>query len=490
MAERPAPTLTPSRREGNGTAWMRRIARVHFVGIGGVGMSGIAEVLHTLGYQVSGSDLREGAAVRRLRGLGVQVFLGHRAAQVEGVDVVVTSSAVALDNPEVARARELRVPVVPRAEMLAELMRFRQGIAIAGTHGKTTTTSLVASVLAEGGLDPTFVIGGRLNSAGAHARLGAGRYLVAEADESDASFLHLLPVIAVVTNIDADHMETYGGDFDRLRGAFLEFLHRLPFYGLAVLCADDPVVAALVPQVTRPVLTYGLAPDCDLYATAVRQEGLTTRFRAVRPAAGEELEVTLNLPGRHNVLNALAGIAVGLELGVPGEAIGRALEGFQGIGRRFQVYGEVDAPGGQVLLVDDYGHHPREIAATVEAARASWPGRRLVVAFQPHRFTRTRDLLDDFAQVLCEVDVLLLLDVYAAGEAPIPGVDGRALARAIRARGRVEPVFVAGADELPQALARVLVGGDVVLTLGAGDIGAVAPQIAAGALTAAPEDHP
>ncbi len=484
MAETTLTAPPFERRQGNGSAWMRRIARVHFVGIGGVGMSGIAEVLATLGYQVSGSDLKESAATRRLQGLGVRVFLGHAAAQVEGVDVVVVSSAVRPDNPEVVRARELRVPVVPRAEMLAELMRFRQGIAVAGTHGKTTTTSLVASVLAEGGLDPTFVIGGRLNSAGTHARLGAGRYLVAEADESDASFLHLLPVVAVVTNIDADHMETYGGDFDRLRGAFLEFLHRLPFYGLAVLCADDPVLRGLIGEVSRPVLTYGLGPEADLYATDVRQDRLQTRFRAVHRATGEALEVTLNLPGRHNVLNALAAIAVGRELGVSGEAVCQALESFQGIGRRFQVYGPIPAGAGQVLLVDDYGHHPREIAATVQAARASWPERRLVVAFQPHRYTRTRDLLDDFAGVLSEVDVLVLLDVYPAGEPPIPGVDGRALARAIRARGRVEPIFVPEARDLPGVLAGVVADGDVVLTMGAGDIGAVAPRLAAAGLPA------
>jgi UDP-N-acetylmuramate--alanine ligase len=483
MAETPV-TVPPNRRDANGSAWMRRIARVHFVGIGGVGMSGIAEVLATLGYQVSGSDLKESAATRRLQGLGVRTFVGHEAGQVEGVDVVVVSSAVRRDNPEVVRARELRVPVVPRAEMLAELMRFRQGIAVAGTHGKTTTTSLVASVLAEGGLDPTFVIGGRLNSAGTHARLGAGRYLVAEADESDASFLHLLPVVAVVTNIDADHMETYGGDFDRLRAAFVEFLHRLPFYGLAVLCVDDPVLRGLLGEVSRPVLTYGLSPDADLHATDVRQDRLQTRFRAVHRATGEALDVALNLPGRHNVLNALAAIAVGRELGVAGEAVCRALESFQGIGRRFQVYGPISAGAGNALLVDDYGHHPREIAATVQAARAGWPERRLVVAFQPHRYTRTRDLLDDFAGVLSEVDVLLLLDVYPAGEPPIPGVDGRALARAIRARGRVEPIFVAETRDLPGVLAGVLADGDVLLTMGAGDIGAVAPRLAAGGLPA------
>ena len=486
MADAPVSVPPAVRREGNGTAWMRRIERVHFVGIGGVGMSGIAEVLATLGYRVSGSDVKEGPATRRLQGMGVRVFLGHEASQVEGVDVVVVSSAVRRDNPEVVRARELRVPVVPRAEMLAELMRFRQGIAVAGTHGKTTTTSLVASVLAEGGLDPTFVIGGRLNSAGTHARLGAGHYLVAEADESDASFLHLLPVVAVVTNIDADHMDTYGGDFDRLRAAFLEFLHRLPFYGLAVLCVDDPVVRALLGEVSRPVLTYGFSLEADLRAVDVRQERLQTSFRAVRGATGEALDLVLNLPGRHNVLNALAAVAVGRELGVSGEAIGQALGSFQGIGRRFQVFGPVAAGTGQVLLVDDYGHHPREIAATIQAARASWPDRRLVVAFQPHRYSRTRDLIDDFAGVLSEVDVLVLLEVYAAGEAPIPGVDGRALARAIRARGRVEPIFVAETRELPGVLARVVADGDVLVTMGAGDIGAVAPRLAADGLVPAP----
>ncbi len=462
--------------------WMRRIRRIHFVGIGGAGMSGIAEVLQNLGYQVSGADLRESAATRRLRDQGVKVYIGHQAAQVEGCDVVVISSAVTSGNPEVERARELRIPVVPRAEMLAELMRFRQGIAVAGTHGKTTTTSLIASVLAEGGLDPTFVIGGRLNSAGAHARLGTGPFLVAEADESDASFLHLHPVVAVVTNVDADHMETYGGDFERLRAAFGQFLHQLPFYGLAVLCADDAVLKDMIQGVTRPVLTYGTVENADLRAVNVQQSGTRTHFQVLRKDGSEPLTVELNLPGRHNVLNALAAIAVGLEVGVSDALIRQALEGFQGIGRRFQLYGEIPVPGGKALFVDDYGHHPREVAATIQAVRASWPGRRLVAAFQPHRFTRTRDLFEDFTLVLSEVDVLLLLEIYPAGEAPIPGADGRTLSRAIRARGRVEPVFVEGAADLPAALAGVVADGDVILTLGAGDIGAVAAQIAADGL--------
>ncbi len=463
--------------------WMRRVRHIHFVGIGGAGMSGIAEVLSNLGYQVSGTDLQENAATRRLRGQGVEVFLGHDRAHVDGCHVVVISSAVGDENPEVQRARELRVPVVPRAEMLAELMRFRQGVAVAGTHGKTTTTSLIASVLAEGGLDPTFVIGGRLIGANTHARLGTGQYLVAEADESDASFLHLQPLVAVVTNIDADHMSTYGGDFERLRQAFLEFLHRPPFYGLAVLCLDDPVVRELVPNVPRPVLTYGMTEAADVYATDVRQQGSRTRFTVVGAGSGKPLDMVLNLPGRHNVLNALAAVAVAGELGVPDKAICQALEGFEGIARRFQVYGELSTPAGQVLLIDDYGHHPREVAATVAAIRDGWPERRLVLAFQPHRYSRTRDLFEDFAQVLSQVDVLVLLEVYGAGEAPIPGADGRTLSRAIRARGQVDPVFVPSPADLPEALAGVLVGDDVLLTLGAGDIGAAARRLAEGFAT-------
>ncbi len=458
--------------------WMRRIRHLHFVGIGGAGMSGIAEVFQNLGYRVSGADLKENAATRRLRKLGVAVFIGHDPEHVAGSDVVVTSSAVDDENPEVQQARALRVPVVPRAEMLAELMRFRQGVAVAGTHGKTTTTSLIASVLAEGGLDPTFVIGGRLNSAGAHARLGSGQYLVAEADESDASFLHLQPLVAVVTNVDADHMVTYGGEFDRLRQAFVEFLHRLPFYGLAVLCLDDPVLRELIPTVPRPVLSYGMGEAADVYATEIRQEGTRTRFRVVRKSSDKPLEILLNLPGQHNVLNALAAVAVASELGVTDAAIRRALESFEGIDRRFQLYGELETPRGRVLLIDDYGHHPREVAATIQAIRAGWPGRRIVLAFQPHRYTRTRDLFEDFTHVLSQVDVLVLLEVYPAGEMPIPGADGRTLSRAIRARGQVDPVFVTSVSELPDVLSGVLDDDDVLLTLGAGDIGGVASELA------------
>lgn len=456
---------------------MRRINHIHFVGIGGVGMSGIAEVLHNLGYAVSGSDLRDSAVTRRLRELGMTVQIGHAETNISGADVVVTSSAVVSDNPEVQAAHAARIPVVRRAEMLAELMRFRYGIAMAGTHGKTTTTSLVASVLAEGGLDPTFVIGGRLNSAGSNARLGVGQYLVAEADESDASFLHLQPMMAVVTNIDADHLSTYGGDFSRLRATFLEFLQHLPFYGLALLCVDDPVVAELVPEVSRPVQTYGIdAENADLRATQLKQDGQYTQFTVQRPE-GEPLPITLNLPGRHNVLNALAAIGIAQELGVEDAAIQRALANFQGVGRRFQTYGEIETAAGPVLLVDDYGHHPREIAAIINAAQAGWPDRRLVVAFQPHRYTRTHELLDDFAEVLSGVDALVLTEVYAAGEQPIPGADGRALARALRSRGKVEPVFVSRSQDLPDALRGVLHEGDLLITLGAGDIGQVAAQL-------------
>ena len=462
--------------------WMRRIRRLHFVGIGGAGMGGIAEVLHNLGYEVSGSDLRENTMTSRLRELGVEVLLGHEAGHVRGRDVVVVSSAVSAHNPEVEAAREMQIPVVPRAQMLAELMRFWNGIAVAGTHGKTTTTSLVASLLAEGGLDPTFVIGGLLNSSGGHARLGLGQYLVAEADESDASFLYLQPVLAVVTNIDADHMGTYGGDFGRLRATFVEFLHHLPFYGLAVLCAEDPVVRGLVPEVNRPTVTYGFSEDVDYRAVDIRQEGRRTAFRVVRADGGEALQLVLNLPGRHNVLNALAAIAVAHELEISDEVIHRALDGFGGIGRRFEIHADTPAPAGPVMLVDDYGHHPREVAATLRALREGWPGRRVVVLFQPHRFTRTHDLLDDFAMVLSEADVLLVLEVYAAGEAPIAGADGRALCRAIRARGQVDPVFVESMADVPQVLRGVLQAGDALLVLGAGDIGTLPPRLAAGAL--------
>ena len=465
---------------------MGRIRRIHFVGIGGAGMSGIAEVLLNLGYRVSGSDLRESSATRRLQALGARICLGHEGAHVEGVDVVVVSSAIGEDNPELQAARAARIPVVPRAEMLAELMRFRYGIAVAGTHGKTTTTSLVASLLAEGGLDPTFVIGGRLNSAGSNANLGGSRYLVAEADESDASFLYLQPVIAVVTNVDADHLETYGGDFGRLQETFVEFLHHLPFYGQAVLCADDPVAASLAARVGRPVVTYGTVPEADVRAEGLSFAAGRSRFR-VRCAGREDLDLVLNLPGRHNVLNALAGVTVARELGVPDAAIARALEGFQGIGRRFHVLGEVPLGDGTALLVDDYAHHPREIAATMEATRQAWPGRRLLVAFQPHRYSRTRDLFEDFVEVLSGADALLLGEVYPAGEAPILGADGRSLCRALRRRGEVEPVFVAGIGDLPRVLAGVIRPGDVVLTLGAGDIGRVAADLPA-TLAASGED--
>lgn len=457
---------------------MRRIRRIHFVGIGGAGMSGIAEVLLNLGYEVSGSDLHESAVTRRLQELGARVCRGHAPGHVQGADVVVVSSAVTAENPEVMAAHEALVPVVPRAEMLAELMRFRHGIAVAGTHGKTTTTSLIASLLAEGGLDPTFVIGGLLNSAGSNARLGAGRYLVAEADESDASFLHLKPMLAVVTNIDADHLSTYEGSFQRLRDTFVEFLRHLPFYGLAVLCADDPQVAKILPQVGRPLLTYGTGADCDVRASEIRQQGMRTSFQVHLPETHEPLDVTLNLPGKTSVLNALAAIAVAHELGVSAEAIRRGLAGFQGIGRRFHWHGELSIPGGSVSLIDDYGHHPREVAAVLDAIRAGWPRRRLVLAFQPHRYTRTRDLFEDFVGVLSTPDVLILSEVYAAGETLIEGADGRALSRAVRARAKLAPVFVESIQELPTVLADVLLPGDILLTMGAGNIGAVATGLA------------
>ncbi len=456
---------------------MGRVRRVHFVGIGGSGMGGIAEVLINLGYVVTGSDLRPNAVTRRLEGLGARVRVGHDPGHVAGADVVVVSSAVAPDNPEVAEARRRRIPVVPRAEMLAELMRFRYGIAVAGTHGKTTTTSLVASLLAEGGLDPTFVVGGRLNSVGANARLGAGRYLVAEADESDASFLYLQPVIAVVTNIDADHLGTYGGELARLRASFVEFLHHLPFYGLAVVCVDDAGVRAVLPEITRPVLTYGLGPEAELRAVDIAQAGLRTRFTVVGGDA-PPLAVELSLPGLHNVRNALAAVAVARELGVEEAAIARGLARFAGIGRRFQLHGEVPLGGARVILVDDYGHHPREIEATLAAARAVWPGRRVVVVFQPHRYSRTRDLFEDFVRVLSRADALLLTEVYPAGEVPIAGADGRSLSRAIRARGEVDPVFAEDVAEAGRLLPGLAREGDVVLVMGAGDIGTLARRLA------------
>jgi UDP-N-acetylmuramate--alanine ligase len=456
---------------------MRRINIVHFVGIGGSGMSGIAEVMLSLGYQVQGSDIKRNAQVVRLENQGAKVFIGHDAENVSAADAVVVSSAVDETNPEVAAARESLMPVVPRAEMLAELMRFRYSIAVAGTHGKTTTTSLVASVLAEGGLDPTFVIGGRLKSADANARLGQGEYLVAEADESDASFVHLKPMLSIVTNIDADHMSTYDGDIDKLRQGFIDFLHNLPFYGLAVLCADDPGIEAVLGEVGRTTLTYGTSEDADIRAVDVRFDAEMTSFTVVRSDRDEPLHIQLRLPGMHNVRNALAAIAVAGELQVSDHAVIDALEKFEGIDRRFQSYGEIEIDEGRVLLVDDYGHHPTELAATIAAARAGWPDRRIVLAFQPHRYTRTRDLLDDFASVLSDADVLIVLEVFAAGEDPIAGADGRAIARAVRGRGGVEPVFVETLDELAPVLTGLLADGDLVLTMGAGDIGAHAGKL-------------
>jgi UDP-N-acetylmuramate--alanine ligase len=470
--------MTPHRLPPHGDI-MQGFRRVHFVGIGGAGMSGIAEVLHTLGYDVSGSDRVRSPVTERLAGMGIDIAIGHDAANVARVDAVVVSSAIKADNPELAAARARRIPVVPRAEMLGELMRFRRGIAVAGTHGKTTTTSLVASVLAEAGYDPTFVIGGQLLSAGVHARLGAGDYLVAEADESDGSFLMLSPVAAIVTNIDADHLEHYHGDYAELKQAFVDFLHRLPFYGLAVLCVDDPEVAELAQRTPRSTLTYAIDRSADVRGANLHADGARMRFDLQLPDQ-PSLPVELNLPGRHNVLNALAAATLGWHLGIEPFAIARALERFQGVGRRFHINGELPIDAGKVLLVDDYGHHPREVAAVMEAARAGWSDRRLVVVFQPHRYTRTRDLLDDFAGVLCEADALVLTDVYPAGEAPIAGADGRALARAVRARGKVDPVFIEHPRELRETLPPLLRDGDLVLLLGAGDIGAAAAELAQG----------
>jgi UDP-N-acetylmuramate--alanine ligase len=444
-------------------------------------MSGIAEVMLNLGYEVSGSDLAENAATRRLAGLGARVDIGHRAGNIAEADAVVVSTAVKEDNPEVLLARERQIPVVPRALMLAELMRLKQGIAVAGTHGKTTTTSLVASILAEGGFDPTFVIGGRLNSAGAHARLGSGEFIVAEADESDASFLHLQPVIAVVTNIDADHMETYGHDFGRLKQAFVDFLQHLPFYGAAILCEDDRNLREIMPAVSKPIVRYGLAETAHIRAVDIRHEGARMTFSVQRPGSAPKLDIVLNLPGVHNVQNALAAIAVADEVGVPDAAIVKALAEFKGVGRRFQRYGEVALKGGgHFTLIDDYGHHPAEMAATLAAARGAFPGRRLVLAFQPHRYTRTRDCFEDFVRVLTTVDLLLLAEVYPAGEAPIVAADGRALVRAIRVTGALEPIFVEDIGEMPQQILAVARDGDVVLTMGAGSIGGVPGKLAHG----------
>ncbi len=459
------------------TPFMQRVRKVHFIGIGGVGMNGIAEVMNTIGYEVSGSDLTEGPVIEKLRAAGIKVFKGHTADNVSDVDVVVTSSAIPADNPEVRVARARMIPVVRRAEMLAELMRFSNGIAVAGTHGKTTTTSLIASVLAEGDLDPTYVIGGKLNSSASNAKLGSGQYLVAEADESDASFLHLQPMLAVVTNVDAEHLSTYGGDFGRLRDTFVEFLHHLPFYGMAILCVDDENVRKIITQVSRPVIRYGIEQDADICASNIKVSGLQSTFDVMLPDRDKPMNVTLNLPGRHNILNALAAIAVAYELGVDLEAIKRALKNFAGIGRRMQMYGDIKLPAGVITMVDDYGHHPTEVAATLQAVHDSWPDKRLVVVFQPHRYSRTRDLFDDFTSVLADVDVLLISEVYAAGEAPISGADARSLCAAIRQRGKVNPIFIEDIDEVDKELAAVLQDGDVLLTLGAGSIGRVASAL-------------
>lgn len=456
---------------------MHRMRRLHFVGIGGVGMGGIAEVLLNLGYQVSGSDRASNALTKRLEKLGARVYIGHAAEHVEDKDVLVVSSAIDAGNPELIAAREKRIPIIPRAEMLAEIMRFRRGIAVAGTHGKTTTTSLVASLLAEGGLDPTYVIGGRLNSSASNARLGRSQWLVAEADESDASFLYLQPVISIVTNIDADHLATYDGDFGRLKQTFVEFLHHLPFYGLAIVCIDDEVVRGLLDEINRPILTYGIDCDADIRATNLRPQEMQMHFDVTLPNGQVLADVILNMPGRHNVLNALAAVAVGYELGVKGYVMAHALGSFEGIDRRAQVRGSLYFDAGEATLVDDYGHHPREISAIVEAVHDSWPERRLVVVFQPHRYSRTRDLFEDFAQVLADLDVLILSEVYAAGESVITTADGRSLARAVRNRGMVDPIFIEDIHQLAETLRRILHDGDVVLTLGAGDIGSVVADL-------------
>ena len=454
-----------------------KLKNIHFIGIGGAGMSGIAEVLINLGYQVSGSDIRTSKVTQRLQAQGATIYIGHAAENIKGTDVIVTSTAVQQDNLEVLAAREQRIPIIPRAEMLAEIMRFRFGIAIAGTHGKTTTTSLLAVLMTEGGLDPTFVIGGLLNSAGSNAKLGESHYLVAEADESDASFLHLQPMVAVVTNIDEDHMSTYGGDFEQVKEAFKSFLHQLPFYGLAVMCSDDEDICNMLPSIGKPILTYGIDSNADIKALDVRQEGFRTHFKLKRLGNETLLDITLNMPGKHNVLNALAAIAVASELGVSDQAIVTGLDHFKGVGRRFQVNGDIPLANGSALLVDDYGHHPRELMATIQAVREGWPDKRLVLVFQPHRYSRTRDLFEDFVDVLNEVDVLVLLDVFAAGEKPIAGSDGPALSTAIRQRGKLIPIFVKDIEQLPFVLKDVIRPNDIVLTSGAGNIGAASTQL-------------
>ena len=457
---------------------MRRIKRIHFVGIGGAGMSGIAEVLLNQGYEISGSDLRESVTTERLVAKGITVFIGHSESNVDGVDVVVNSTAVDGFNPELTEARERRIPIVRRAEMLAELMRYRHGIAVAGTHGKTTTTSLLASVLAAGDRDPTFVIGGLLNSAGANAQLGESRYLVAEADESDASFLHLQPMVSIVTNIDADHMDTYDGDFSTVPPTFLDFLHNLPFYGLAVVCGDDPVVQEIIPEIARPTITYGFADDNDYRATDVQQIAGRTSFKVSRPEGKSQLQITLNMPGLHNVLNALAVIAVATDEGLNDEAIQIGLSSFEGVGRRFESYGEFEVEDGTAMLVDDYGHHPREVEATIAAIRKGWPERRLLMIYQPHRYSRTRDLDEDFVDVLSHVDALVLLEVYSAGEDPIAGADSRHLCRSIRSRGLMDPIFVEGIDGVPEIIKDIVRPGDIVITQGAGNVGLLSVELA------------
>jgi len=467
---------------------MRRIHNIHFVGIGGSGMGGIAEVLLNLGYHVQGSDLKPNGVTQRLAKLGAQIKIGHTAENVGKADVLVVSTAVTADNPEVVEAKSRRLPIVQRAVMLGELMRFRYSIAVAGTHGKTTTTSMVASILAEGGLDPTFVIGGRLKSTDSNARLGAGKFLVAEADESDASFMHLQPMISIVTNVDNDHLGTHEGDFERLKQSFIDFLHNLPFYGLAVVCADDPIAKSLLPRINRPFVTYGIDGDVDLRAVNIQREGVRTRFDVEQRGSSQKLSVQLNLPGRHNVLNSLAAIAVAKELEVSDAAIQSALASFHGVDRRLQQYGDVQTSAGKVTIVDDYGHHPTELAATLEAIRQGWPNRRILLAFQPHRYSRTRDLLDDFARVLsANADALIVTEVYAAGETPIAGADGKAICRAVRSHGRVEPVFVDKIDELPRALIQIARDGDVIVTMGAGSIGSLAPELPAALTTLSAE---
>lgn len=457
---------------------MRRIRRIHFIGIGGAGMSGIAEVMMNQGYEISGSDIKASSVTDRLIEKGARVFIGHSEENIVGADVVVNSSAVKAENPEMIGARARRIPIVRRAEMLGELMRYRHGIAVAGTHGKTTTTSLIASILAAAKQDPTFIIGGLVNSTGTNAQLGASRYLVAEADESDASFLHLQPMVAIVTNIDADHMETYGGDFSKLKKTFVGFLHNLPFYGLAVLCGDDPVINDIIPDIARPILTYGLGEKCDFRAINIRQNKMHSEFEVLRPGHNNSLSIRINIPGVHNVLNATAAIAVATDEGLSDSAIQDGLANFQGVGRRFQVYGNFAIGDGSAMLVDDYGHHPREVAAIIRAVRDGWPERRLVMVYQPHRYTRTRDLYEDFVEVLSTVDALVVLEVYSAGEDPIPGADSRHLCRSIRARGAIEPIFVESVDGVPDIIKDLVRAGDIVITQGAGNVGVLSPELA------------